>query len=175
MAGLEIGGPSEEEEKEPALSLRSVMGPDSEIGFEDGVKASIISEDGKESTVGFLSISMDPPGLNELLVDRLEVAPLEPFKRSLVCMSLLEELFEQRTIAGLHVDTRSWAEKEGTKSLSKLRPLASFAERKNMDIVVTMRSGYGAEENKIDANTLRGFEEDDIEDLMKVKIAQRFM
>jgi len=40
--------------------------------------------------------------------------------------------FGSRTVSELTVDTHDWAEKEGDYALSKIKPFAGFAEKKNM-------------------------------------------
>mmetsp|Transcript_39238 Transcript_39238/g.62853 ORF Transcript_39238/g.62853 Transcript_39238/m.62853 type:complete len:114 (-) Transcript_39238:313-654(-) len=110
----------------------------------------------------------------KLYVDRFQMAPLEAYKRSLICGFLLDELASKRTVSELTVDTHDWAEKEGDYALSKIKPFAGFAEKKNMNIYVTMRMGEGAKEEKIEPNILRGFSLEAAQALVRIRLQQRF-
>ncbi|GAB5372200.1 hypothetical protein AAMO2058_001645000 [Amorphochlora amoebiformis] len=139
MEGLQVDSP-EANDNEKEFHLNVIAGPDEVIGYSDGIKAEIItvpSSDDVASTgpeksaiVGFLVVTPDESlDLHEVMVSRLEVAPLEAFKRSLITGYLLDELAKSREISGVVIDVRSWID-EGQNALPKLRPLAAWAEKK---------------------------------------------
>mmetsp|Transcript_39800 Transcript_39800/g.64767 ORF Transcript_39800/g.64767 Transcript_39800/m.64767 type:complete len:227 (+) Transcript_39800:24-704(+) len=115
------------------FSLQAIHGECKQIGFDDGIRAEIVSKEGGEGNiVGFFTLREAEGDMFKLYVDRFQMAPLEAYKRSLICGFLLDELASKRTVSELTVDTHDWAEKEGDYALSKIKPFAGFAEKKNM-------------------------------------------
>mmetsp|Transcript_25317 Transcript_25317/g.60978 ORF Transcript_25317/g.60978 Transcript_25317/m.60978 type:complete len:278 (-) Transcript_25317:44-877(-) len=176
MAGLGFGDHGESaDDSSPKYELKVKLGADESIGYEDGIRVDIVSSDGEEgNVVGFLSLSKDENNVNDLHIERFEVAPLEPFKRSLISGHMLDELASNRPINELHIDTMGWAEREGEGVLAKLRPLASLAERRDWNLYLTIRSGPGALEEKVLPSVLRGFGLEEASVLLKIRMAQKF-
>jgi len=179
MMDLDLGFDSTSDGEEvvpgPRFTLQAIHGECKQIGFGDGIRAEIVSREGGEGNiVGFLSLKEAGDDPFKLYVDRFQMAPLEAYKRSLICGFLLDELASKRTISELTVDTYDWADKEGDNALSKIKPFAGFAEKRNMNLYVTMRMGEGAAEEKIDPSILRGFSMETAQALVRIRLQQRF-